>query len=127
MHALERTTVKFTFSLCNKRFRTSSSRTLGREQKKRMTGEAGGRRKRCRFPLLRSPPSPPSTFFFFFCSRSNFRAITRLETLATQANSSSILLFFSFFLFSLLLLLFSSFFLRLLSVFVDCVIYTFIC
>ena len=23
---------------------------------------------------------------FFFCSRSNFRAITRLETLATQAN-----------------------------------------
>ena len=25
---------------------------------------------------------------FFFCSRSNFRAITRLETLATQANRS---------------------------------------
>ena len=32
------------------------------------------------FPLLPSP-SP----FHFFCSRSNFRAITRLETLATQA------------------------------------------
>ena len=28
----------------------------------------------------------PSTFFFF-CSRSNFRAVTRLETLATQASS----------------------------------------
>ena len=25
---------------------------------------------------------------FFFCFRSNFRAITRLETLATQARSS---------------------------------------
>ena len=33
------------------------------------------------FPLLLSP----SPFHFFFCSRSNFRAITRLETLATQA------------------------------------------
>ena len=33
------------------------------------------------FPLLPSP----SPFHFFFCSRSNFRAITRLETLATQA------------------------------------------
>ena len=109
---------------------TSVSARVYRERwdeskKKGMTGEAGGRR----FPLLRSPPSPPSTFFFFFFfgSRSNFRAMTRLETLATQANSSSILLFLSFFLFSLLLLLFSSFFLRLLSVFVDCVIYTFIC
>ena len=111
---------------------TSVSARVYRERwdeskKKGMTGEAGGRR----FPLLRSPPSPPSTFFFFsfffFGSRSNFRAMTRLETLATQANSSSILLFLSFFLFSLLLLLFSSFFLRLLSVFVDCVIYTFIC
>ena len=30
-------------------------------------------------------PSPPRSTFFFFCSRSNFRAITRLETLATQA------------------------------------------
>ena len=35
--------------------------------------------------FLFSPPPPPSTFFF--CSRSNFRAITRLETPATQANS----------------------------------------
>ena len=33
--------------------------------------------------FLFSPPPPPSNFFF--CSRSNFRAITRLETLATQA------------------------------------------
>ena len=35
------------------------------------------------FPLLPSPS--PVHFFFFFCSRSNFRAKTRLETLATQA------------------------------------------
>ena len=33
--------------------------------------------------FLFSPPPPPSTFFL--CSRSNFRAIIRLETLATQA------------------------------------------
>ena len=32
------------------------------------------------FPLL-----PTSYPFHFFCSRSNFRAVTRLETLATQA------------------------------------------
>ena len=42
----------------------------------RIVGFAGKR-------FLFSPPPPPSTFFF--CSRSNFRAITRLETLATQA------------------------------------------
>ena len=54
-------------SLRSKRFLASSSRKLGREQKKGMTGEGGGAT-------------------FFFCSRSNFRAITtRLETLATQA------------------------------------------
>ena len=35
------------------------------------------------FPLLPSP-SP----FYFFCSRSNFRAITGLETLATQARKN---------------------------------------
>ena len=34
------------------------------------------------FPLL---PSPFLFHFFFFCSRSNFRAKTRLKTLATQA------------------------------------------
>ena len=34
------------------------------------------------FPLL---PSPSPFHFVFFCSRSNFRAKTRLETLATQA------------------------------------------
>ena len=43
----------------------------------RIVGFAGKR-------FLFSPPPPPSTFFFF-CSRSNFRAITRLEALATQA------------------------------------------
>ena len=41
----------------------------------RIVGFAGKR-------FLFSPPPPPSTFF---CFRSNFRAITRLETLATQA------------------------------------------
>ena len=43
----------------------TSSRKLGREQKKRNDGND-----------------------LFSCSRSNFRAITRLETLATQANRS---------------------------------------
>ena len=42
----------------------------------RIVGFAGKR-------FLFSSPPPPS--IFFFCSRSNFRAITRLETLATQA------------------------------------------
>ena len=41
----------------------------------RIVGFAGKR-------FLFSPPPPPSTFF---CLRSNVRAITRLETLATQA------------------------------------------
>ena len=41
-----------------------------------MTGEGEG--------FLFSPP----TSFLFFCSRSNFCAITRLETLATQANDA---------------------------------------
>ena len=45
----------------------------------RIVGFAGKR-------FLFSPPPPPSTF----CSRSNFRAITRLETLATQANGKGI-------------------------------------
>ena len=50
-----------------------SSRKLGqdRSKKKWMTGEG---------------PPPPSTFF---CLRSNVRAITRLETLATQATNWS--------------------------------------
>ena len=39
LHAMERTTIS-KFSLCSKRFRASSSRTLGREQKKKgMTRE----------------------------------------------------------------------------------------
>ena len=74
-------------------------------KKKGMTGEGG--EKETLFPLL---PSSSPFHHFFCCSRSNFRAITRSETLATQANLSLILLFLSFFLFSLLLLLFSYFF-----------------
>ena len=54
-------------SLRSKRFRATSSRKLEREQKKQEWWE---------WP------------FFFFRSRSNFRAITRMETLATQANRS---------------------------------------
>ena len=46
----------------------------------RIVGFAGKR-------FLFSPLPPPSTFFF--CSRSNFRAVTRLETLATQAMAVS--------------------------------------
>ena len=90
-----------TSSLHSKRFRTSSLRKLGREPKKRAsiltrcqyTNEPNHEissgvflnRGVCRqaFPLLPSPPLPPS---IFFCSHSNFRAITRLEMLATQAN-----------------------------------------
>ena len=45
----------------------------------RIVGFAGKR-------FLFFPPPPPSTFFF--CFRSNFRAITRLETLATQATAA---------------------------------------
>ena len=63
------TSVKFSnfCSLHSKHFRANSSRTLGREQKKKgMMGEG-------RVSLLPSP-SP------FFNSRSNFRAITRLAT-----------------------------------------------
>ena len=44
-------------------------------------GGGGGERRNC-LRFLFSPPPPPSTFF---CLRSNVRAITRLETLATQA------------------------------------------
>ena len=57
-----------TASLRSKRFLASSSRKLGREQKKKeRTGEGEGH--------------------FFFCSCCNFRVVTRLETLATQARS----------------------------------------
>ena len=48
-----------------------------------MTGRGRGKKE----SFLFSPPPPPSTFFF--CFRSNFRAITRLETLATQAKMKS--------------------------------------
>ena len=62
-------------SLRSKRFPASSSRA-----KKRNDGGGGGERRN-----LFSPPNPASTFFF--CSHSNFRAMTRLETLATQAKN----------------------------------------
>ena len=45
------------------------------KSKKKMNDRGGGGERR-----------NPSTFNLFFCFRSNFRAITRLETLATQAN-----------------------------------------
>ena len=49
-------------------------------QKKGVTGEGEGKE------VSSSPlPLPLPFFFFFFRSRSNFRAITRLETLARQA------------------------------------------
>ena len=38
-------------------------------------------------------PLLPSPFNLFFCLRSNFRAKTRLETLATQANSNEVKFF----------------------------------
>ena len=40
-----------------------------------------------RFLFSPPPPPPPS---ILFCSRCNFRAITRLETLATQVSPSYI-------------------------------------
>ena len=83
----------FFLSLRSKRFRASSSRTLGREQKKKRNDGNGGGERRKRLPANPTPPqslSPPSphppSHSIFFCSRSNFRAISRLETLATQAN-----------------------------------------
>ena len=82
----------------SKRVLASSSRKLGREQKKRKDGGGGGEwrnegMKEWRFPLLHSP-SP--FHLFFFCSRSNFRAVTRLETLATQASKRLSLIFQTF-------------------------------
>lgn len=64
-------------SLRSKRFRSRWSRKLGGESKKRgMSPEGEGRKENL----------PLSLFFHFFCSRSNFGAISRCETLATQAN-----------------------------------------
>ena len=56
-----------TVSLRSKRFRASSSRKLEREQKKEWRGRGRGVKE----PSGSSP-------FHFFCSRSKFRAITRL-------------------------------------------------
>ena len=50
-------------------------------KKEEWRGRGGGGRRR---KLLFSPPHPPS-IFHFFCPRYNFRAITRLGTLASQA------------------------------------------
>ena len=69
---------KYISSLRSKRFRSSSSRKLGKEQKKDRNDE-GGKGKVSSSPL----PLPP----FFNHFRSNFRAITRLETLATHAKT----------------------------------------
>ena len=67
-------------SLHSKRFRASSSRKLVREQKKWNEEGEGSEGN-----SVSSSPLPPP--LFFFCSRSNFGAITRLGTLATQAMS----------------------------------------
>ena len=67
-------------------------------KKKERTGEGEGNEgmKEWRNEgFLFSTPPPPSTFFFF-CSRSNFRAVTRLETLATQASKRLSLIFQTF-------------------------------
>ena len=67
-------------SLCSKCFRATSSRKLGQEQKKKeLQGRVRTRGKKD--PLLPFP----SPFHLFFGSCSNFRAITQLETIATQA------------------------------------------
>ena len=55
-----------------------SSRKLGQEQKKKMNDGGGGGEEGTSSPL----PLPLQPFF---CFRSTFRAIIRLETLATQA------------------------------------------
>ena len=65
-----------------------SSRKLGQEQKKKKKmNDTGGGGERRNLPLSSSSssflPLPLQPFFFRF--RSNFRAIIRLETLATQA------------------------------------------
>ena len=65
-------------SLRSKFFGASWSRKLGWESKKRgMSPEGEGRKENL---------PPPSFLFHLFCSRSNFRAISRCKTLATQAN-----------------------------------------
>ena len=64
-----------------------SSRKLEREQKKKKRNDwGGGGERRNRLPANPTIFSPlPLPLQPFFCFRSNFRAITRLETLATQA------------------------------------------
>ena len=68
-----------------------------------MTGEGGGAEEESVAGFLFSPPLPLPPFFF--SSRSNFRAITRLETLATQANLSlkfNVIISFFLFIFNLI-------------------------
>ena len=90
-------------SLRSKRFLASSSRRLGREQKKEWRGRGMKEtlaRKPHDFEKLRSPTNAASDWCVAFSvdylaleawSRSNFRAITRLETLATQAKMLRVL------------------------------------
>ena len=60
---------------------------VGTRTRKRIEGRGGAAWERRK--LLFSPPPQPS-IFHFFCPRYNFRAITRLETLASQANYKEI-------------------------------------
>ena len=68
-------------SLCGRRLKGKGKGVWGAREKR---GAHGARFSRAwpetSFPFLPSPPRPP-----FFCSRSNFSAIIRLETFATQA------------------------------------------
>ena len=71
-----------TGSLHSERFRASWSRKLGREQKKKRN-EGGGGSSRSNFRAI--------TRLETLATRSNFRAITRLETLATQASQRTVI------------------------------------
>ena len=65
--------IDVTSSLRTKCCRASSSRKLGREQKKEWQDRREGKEGNA---------SPLTLYIFFFFSRSNFRTITRLEMLA---------------------------------------------
>ena len=68
-------------SLRSKRLLARFVKKAGTRAKKENDGGGGGERRN-----LFSPPLPLQ---LFLCFRSNFRAITRLETLATQATLTS--------------------------------------
>ena len=71
-------------SLMSKQASPREFARLAREQERGMKGKGGGGGGEKRRKNLFSPPPPPS-IFHFFCSRYNFRAITRLGMLASQA------------------------------------------